>query len=58
MVFGMYKRSSQSWAKHLDFILWDILALQLAFILSYCIYNHTWTLPYADANYRGFAPLI
>ena len=54
----MYKRSSQSWAKHLDFILWDMFALQLALIICYCLYNHTWTLPYADANYRGIAVLL
>ena len=54
----MYKRSSQSWTKHLDFILWDVFAQQLAFCLSYCLYNHTWTLPYADSNYRGLAVLL
>ena len=54
----MYKRSSQSWAKHLDFILWDMFALQLALVMSYCLYNHTWMLPYADVNYRGIAVLL
>ena len=25
----MYKRNVQGWLKHIDFILWDILALQM-----------------------------
>ena len=54
----MYKRNSQSWVKHLDFILWDLIALQLALILSYCLYNHTWMLPYADPYYRGISILL
>lgn len=54
----MYKRNSQSWAKHLDFILWDGIALQLALNICYCLYNHTWTLPYADSYYRGLAILL
>ncbi len=28
----MYKRNNQGWLKHIDFILWDVAALQLAFI--------------------------
>ncbi len=30
----MYKRSNQGWLKHIDFILWDVVALQLAFICA------------------------
>lgn len=33
----MYKRREQGWLKHLDFILWDALALQIAFVLAYII---------------------
>ena len=33
----MYKKERKSWAKHLDFILLDILCLQLAFMISYFI---------------------
>ena len=54
----MYKRNSQSWVKHWDFILWDLFALQLAYYLSYCLYYHTWTGPYADEHYRGVALLL
>lgn len=31
----MYKRKEQSWLKHLDFILLDVLCAQLAFVLAY-----------------------
>ena len=41
----MYKRSIQGWLKHIDFILLDVLALQLAFILAYA-YRHG-GMPYA-----------
>ena len=54
----MYKRNSQNWSKHLDFILWDLFAQQLAFCLCYCLYNQTWTHPYADPYYRGLAILL
>ena len=42
----------------MDFILWDLFAQQLAFCLSYCLYNHTWALPYQDPNYRGLAVFL
>ena len=31
---ALYKRHAQNWTRHLDFILIDILSLQLAYILS------------------------
>ena len=33
----MYKRNAQGWIKHLDFMLWDILVLQISFILGYML---------------------
>ena len=38
--------------KHLDFIILDALALQIAFILSYSIYNGEVGLPYLSETYR------
>ena len=32
----MYRKSGDSWLKHLDFIVLDLVALQLAYISSYC----------------------
>ena len=52
----MYKRSSQGWLKHLDFFLWDEVALQLAFILSYSL-RHGSVLPYSSSTYRVLAIL-
>lgn len=32
---GMYKKSSTGWLKHLDFMILDIICLQLAFIMGF-----------------------
>ena len=47
----MYQRSPQGWMKHIDFILWDILVLQLAYILAYRI-RHGRLWPFDNPNYR------
>lgn len=52
----MYKRNSQSWLKHLDFILLDALALHLGFLLAYMI-RHGSHLPYFSKIYLPFAVL-
>ena len=31
----MYKKPSKGWSKHIDFILFDLLCLQIAFVLAY-----------------------
>ena len=31
----MYKKSSTGWLKHLDFMVLDIICLQLAFVMGY-----------------------
>ena len=49
----VYKRYNQGWLKHIDFILWDAFALQLAFILAYAIRQRG--LPYGSALYRSLA---
>ena len=48
----MYKRKTQGWLKHLDFILLDVLALQAAFFLAYLIRHDSDRLPYARPEYR------
>ena len=50
----MYKRNYQSWLKHIDFILWDVVALQLAFLTAYAIRQHS-ALPYTQDIYRTLA---
>ena len=37
----MYKRNSQNWIKHFDFIFLDVVVLFLSFLLSYYLYNNT-----------------
>lgn len=54
----MYRRSSQGWLKHIDFILWDVFALQAAFILAYMA-RHGWgNWPYAMDSYRSLAIIL
>ena len=53
----MYKRASQGWAKHLDFILMDILAQQIAFFLAYFIRQGS-LIPYQNELYRTIGVFI
>ena len=48
----MYERTSQSWVKHLDFILLDLLSLQLAFFLAFLLREHHFN-PYVKPLYRN-----
>lgn len=50
----MYLKSSQGWLKHFDFILFDVIVLQLSFAIAY-IARHGWSNPYETALYRQFA---
>ncbi len=53
----MYKREYEGWMKHMDFILIDMLCLQLAFWLAYVIRNHDIN-PYTVLVYRNIALYI
>ena len=53
----MYKRASQGWVKHLDFILLDMLCLQIAFFLAYFLRHQSLT-PYAKDLYAAIGMLI
>lgn len=50
----MYEKKRKGWRKHIDFIVLDILCLQLAFILTYCV-RFGMGNPYADSTYRSLA---
>ncbi|MBR6258214.1 MAG: sugar transferase [Lachnospiraceae bacterium] len=50
----MYRKSSQGWLKHLDFIILDEVALQLAFIIAFII-RHDWGNPYLARPYLNLA---
>ncbi len=54
----MYKRNSQGWFKHIDFILWDILILQVSYIFGYMV-RHGWgQWPYTLATYKNLAIVL
>lgn len=53
----MYKRTSIEWLKHVDFILWDLLSLELALFLAFC-FRHGLQNMYADSLYANIAILI
>lgn len=52
----MYKRNNQGWLKHIDFILLDAFALQVAFVLAYTIRHGN--IPYVSEVYRTLAIML
>ena len=50
----MYKKENNSWLKHIDFVIGDILSLQLAFMLSYWIRVGN-GIPYLQPLYENVA---
>lgn len=53
----MYQRESKGWFKHYDFILLDLICLQIAFFLAYVIRGVGWN-PYSHLLYRNMAIFI
>ena len=41
----MYRRDAKGWLKHLDFMILDLIVLQISFVLAYILW-HGWTSPY------------
>ena len=39
----MYRRNARGWAKHLDFIVWDVVCLELALLCAYVMRHGTGT---------------
>ena len=60
---NMYRKDSEGWLKHADFIALDMICLQLAFILAYAFRGYGFNV-YGDILYRnmaiflGFADLV
>ena len=50
----MYSKKMQGWLKHLDFILLDIVCLQVAFLLAYMT-RHGFSSPYHSSIYLNLA---
>ena len=57
LTIKLYKRTSQGWLKHLDFILLDELCLQVAFILAYLLRQHSFP-PYTNDLYLTIGLLL
>ena len=53
----MYRKESEGWFKHIDFILMDMICLQLAFYLAY-VFKGLGINPYADLVYRNMAIVL
>ena len=50
----MYRKDSEGWLKHADFIVLDMICLQLAFILAYAFRGYGFNV-YGDILYRNMA---
>lgn len=53
----MYRKSSTGWFKHIDFIILDMVILQIAYVLAYAISGYGFN-PYATLLYRNVAVFI
>ncbi len=53
----MYKKNSQEYLKHWDFIFIDVICLQIAFITAYVLRNGI-SNPYASSDYRSLAIIL
>ena len=53
----MYQKEKNPWLKHLDFIILDIICLQIAYSAAYMI-RHGLHMPYSHPNYRNLAVVI
>lgn len=53
----MYRKDSEGWLKHADFILLDMICLQLAYVLAYAISGYGLN-PYATIIYRNMAVFL
>ena len=53
----MYRKDSDGWLKHADFMLLDMICLQLSFILAYALRGMEMDL-YSDVLYRNMAVFL
>lgn len=53
----MYRKDSNQWIKHIDFIILDLICLQIAFVLAYAVSGHGFN-PYKTMIYRNMAVFI
>ena len=53
----MYRKNTNGWLKHIDFIILDMICLQIAFMMAYFIKNGNTHL-YNDFLYRNMAIIL
>ncbi|WP_082427949.1 sugar transferase [Anaerobutyricum hallii] len=53
----MYRKDSEGWLKHTDFIILDMICLQLAYVLAYAISGYGFN-PYETIIYRNMAVFL
>ena len=53
----MYRKCSQGWTKHLDFIMLDLVCLNLSLFCAYMI-RHGFGILYAEVTYRNMAVVL
>ena len=53
----MYKKNGKDWFKHWDFILIDLLCMQISYIAAFML-RHGRYLPYVEDKYRVMAPVM
>ena len=53
----MYRKDSNDWIKHIDFIILDMICLQIAFVLAYAVSGYGFN-PYKTLIYRNMAYFI
>ena len=49
----MYRKDNDGWLKHADFIIWDMICLQVAFLLAYMISGNGFN-PYINMLYPKY----
>lgn len=53
----MYQKSTRGWLKHLDFVLLDVICLQISYALAF-LTRHGWSNPYANITYRNLVIVL
>ena len=53
----MYRKISQGWLKHWDFILWDMFCLQVSVVIAYMV-RHGLYSPYDNPNYVNLSIVL
>ena len=53
----MYRKDTEEWLKHIDFIILDLICLQVAYVLAYAASGYSFNL-YATLIYRNMAVFL